>query len=61
MKLKDYIEKENLSLPKLASDIGIDHATLWRLINGKTASPRIETIAAIERITRGKVTFRDFV
>lgn len=61
MKLKSYLEKEKVSLTKFALDCGIDHATLWRLVHGMTKSPRLETVRAIEKITNGKVTFRDFV
>lgn len=48
--LVDWLERNGRTQTWLAEELGIAHAVLWRWIAGER-SPRIESCAAIERLT----------
>jgi hypothetical protein len=60
MKLKEYIYKKHIQAKFLAQDLNMSEATMYKLMNG-LADPRISTILAIEEITDGYVTVKDWV
>jgi transcriptional regulator with XRE-family HTH domain len=59
MKLRDYIDKHNLTLTDFAVQIGVGYYTLQRYLNG-TRYPGPCEFAAIYKVTHGKVQPNDF-
>lgn len=46
-KIKELIDKngyKNVSYRVLAEEMGIDHVSLWKMINGKEYNPSLATI-----------------
>lgn len=58
MKLKDYIEKNNLSVQKLSEATGIPHPTLLSYVHGKH-EVSLKNALKIEKATLGAVTCED--
>ena len=58
MKLKDYIQAEEISPNKFAKLSGIPQPTVWRIINDKNC-PSIGTAAKIQKAPSGKVRIED--
>ena len=58
MKLKDYIEKNGLSVQKFADSIGVDRTTVLRYFYGR--KPNEDTMLKIYKITNGKIQPNDF-
>jgi len=59
MKLDDWRMTRNLSLGALAETLGVSRMTLWRYCAGQSI-PRPEIMAAIQRLTEGRVGPADF-
>lgn len=59
MKLKTYLKKEGLTLREFAKKIGVTHAAIWKYSQG-TRTPSLKNLKIIEKVTKGKVTYRDF-
>jgi transcriptional regulator with XRE-family HTH domain len=59
MKLKDYIDKHDLSLTDFAAKIGVGYYTLQRYVAG-TRFPGPAEFAAIYKATNGTVQPNDF-
>ncbi len=53
MKLKEYLTKINQKPIPWARSNGLSEATVWRIYNGKRASPRVAML--ITRATKGQV------
>ncbi len=60
MKLKEYMDRENLTDQTMADLLKKERSVVTRYRNGDVTPP-IETIARIEEVTNGKVKFRDWV
>ena len=60
MKLADYITTYEENLNIFAIRIGVPQPTIWRIVNGKYM-PRANTIKAIVKGTKGKVTPEDLL
>ena len=59
MRLKDYIERNNLQVTKFAKCVGASHATIINVVNG--GEPRLSLALRIEEKTIGLVTCEDLV
>lgn len=59
MKLADYLETKNIKPAVFARKIGKHRSSVLRFCKG-TRKPDIETLEAIHRETKGKVTAKDF-
>lgn len=59
MRLSDYLTKHKLSDDTFAERIGVNRSTVSRL-RRTNQKPSEETLAAIVRVTNGKVTANDF-
>lgn len=59
MRLSDYLAKRKLSDEEFAAQIGVNRSTVSRL-RRTNQKPSGETLEAIVRATRGKVTANDF-
>ncbi|UNY40590.1 XRE family transcriptional regulator [Pararheinheimera phage vB_PsoM_KLER1-1] len=60
MKIADYIEEQRFKLFEVCEQLGVDHSTLWRWMNGKTP-PSKENLTKIMKWSDGKVTPNDFL
>jgi len=60
MKLVNYINKYEENLNLFAIRIGVPQPTIWRIVNNKYM-PRADTIKAIVKGTKGKVTPEDLL
>lgn len=58
MKLKTYMDKNNLSYRKFAQQLGIDHTSLFKYATGER-TPRLNVALKIEKATKGKVKCSD--
>lgn len=59
MRLSDYLTKHKLSEDQFAELIGVNRSTVNRL-KRTNQKPSEQTLAAIVRVTNGKVTANDF-
>lgn len=59
MRLKDYMDKNKISLRDFAEEIGVGYYTLQRYLAG-TRFPGPDEFTAIYKATRGKVQPNDF-
>lgn len=60
MTLKDYLKKEKLTYAAFAKKCGLERSSVFRIANGERGKNlRPETISAIIKATKGKVTERD--
>lgn len=59
MNLADFMKAENISDVELAAQVKRDRTNVLRWRTGKT-KPDFEALVAIEKISDGKVTARDF-
>jgi transcriptional regulator with XRE-family HTH domain len=59
MKLREYLAQEGITTSEFARRIGLSQPSVSRLMNGHRA-PSLDTILAIERVTKGKVKASDF-
>lgn len=59
MKLKDWLDKENISRENLAKDLNITVQAVGYYANGQKI-PRAETMQKIVAYTKGEVTANDF-
>jgi len=60
MQLRDYLEENGIIHRFFAHRVGANPQMLAEWLSGKV-SPRLETIDLIEKETKGKVTFRDWI
>ena len=60
MTLREYMEQQHLSFRKLASIMEMDAAQLARYASGKHL-PSLLTARKFHKITKGKVTYKDWV
>ena len=47
--VRELMERDNVSLPRLAELSGQEYATLWTLVNGNTLTPRPNVIMGLVR------------
>lgn len=59
MKLRDYLDREKLTITAFAGQVGVSHAAIVRYING-TRRPEWPVIDKIAEITKGDVRPDDF-
>lgn len=60
MDMRSYLAREGLTQIELAQALGWSKSTINRLVSG-ARRPTLRQAVALERITRGAVTPRDFV
>lgn len=60
MDLSSYLREADIKPTRFAEALGVPASTITRLLSGER-SPRLDTIAKIERATGGKVTANDFL
>ena len=60
MKLKDYLEKQQLSIQLFADLTGLSRGSVHHYIN-ETRVPSLETAYVISLVTRHKVTYSDLL
>jgi transcriptional regulator with XRE-family HTH domain len=58
MKLKEYLEEQNLTIREFAKLIGISLPSAYQYLKGQ-ARPQRTTMARIIEVTGGKVTYED--
>ena len=62
MTLKEYLKKEKLTYRAFSQKCGLDHTALFRIANGERGKNlREETIKAITKASKGKVTEEDLI
>ena len=59
MTLHDYLSNAGMTLSEFAERIGRSQSFVSRIRSGD-AAPSLETLQAIQRVTKGKVTPADF-
>lgn len=59
--LKLFLSERGMSQTEFASLIGVTPGRVWQFLNDPEASPRAITIAKIEEVTGGRITFSDWV
>lgn len=59
MTLREYLDKHRIKQKDMAARLEVSEPFLTRLLAG-TRKPSLQTLAAIDRETKGKVTVRDF-
>lgn len=59
MRLADFMRETGITIPQLAEDVGRDRSTVLRWKQGKV-KPDFDALVALEKISDGKVTARDF-
>jgi transcriptional regulator with XRE-family HTH domain len=59
MKLKDWLDKEGLTVSEFARLMGSPQPTVWRYVNGDRM-PEKEAMRKITELTKRKVDARDF-
>lgn len=59
MKLKEWLEENNISRWKFAHIIGVTPIVVYNIINGKNY-PRYEILIKIKKATDGQVTLGDY-
>lgn len=59
MKLKKFLDKENISIQQMATDLDLPYEYIRRYAN-ENKVPRSETMAKIVAYTKGEVTANDF-
>lgn len=57
--LAQWMEAEEISVPKLAHDVGRDRTRVLRWRDGK-GCPDIEALARLEELSGGRVTAKSF-
>lgn len=60
MTLAEWMTQHAKTPEALAEELGVHWATIYKW-RARTAFPRVAQLAALERITDGKVTARDFM
>ena len=60
MKLKDYLEKQQLSVQLFADICGLSRGAIHHYLN-ETRVPSLETAYVISLVTRHKVTYNDLL
>ena len=60
MRLADYLTKKKISQSELARRLGIKQSTISKWVLGKRR-PGWVVLARVEKLTRGRVTARDFM
>lgn len=60
MTLADWMARNGITAEALAPQVGVHWATIYKW-KAHRAFPRVAQLAAIERITDGAVTARDFM
>jgi transcriptional regulator with XRE-family HTH domain len=60
MKLRDYLEKEKITVQDFADKCGITRITIYNILN-KTHPPRKSSVKLIALATDGKVTLEDLI
>lgn len=60
MKLKEWLEKNNVSQQEFAEHLGKSKSAICRYLNG-SRTPNVETIVAISTITEEQVTVNDWM
>ena len=60
MTLAEWMTQNAKTPEALAEELGVHWATIYKW-RARTAFPRVAQLAALERITDGKVTARDFM
>jgi len=60
MKLKDYLNKYQISGTEFAKKIGVLPSAVSNWITDEDRKPSGENIAVIDEVTGGMVSFRDF-
>lgn len=59
MKLKNFLDKESISIQQMANDLELPYEYIRRYVN-ENKIPRPETMAKIVAYTKGEVTANDF-
>lgn len=59
MKLKNFLDKESISIQQMANDLELPYEYIRRYVN-ENKIPRPETMAKIAAYTKGEVTANDF-
>lgn len=59
MKLKKFLDKENISIQQMATDLDVPYEYIRRYAN-ENKVPRSEMMAKIVAYTKGEVTANDF-
>ncbi len=60
MKLRDYLNSQNLSISELARQLDYERAHISRVVNG-SQRPSPKLARAIEKMTNGKVTAKELL
>lgn len=60
MTLAQWMTENAMTPERLAAELGVHWATIYKW-RARTAFPRVAQLAALERVTEGKVTARDFM
>ena len=58
--LKDWLAEKGVAPADLAAELGVDHTTIWRLLN-KGSKPTVDLAVAIERRTNGRVPVETWI
>jgi len=61
MRLKEYLEKNNLSQNQFARLAHVSEAMVSRILNNPQYKPRINAIQRIVEFTNGDVEYQDFL
>ena len=61
MKIKEYMEKHNLSHRAFAKEVGVSDSTIFHFLSGRNKSLSTKTIEKIVEGTKGKITLRDLM
>lgn len=59
MKLSTYMQMANIKDAQLAEKVGRERSTVTRWRRGET-KPDFDAMMALEKVTEGAVTYRDF-
>ena len=57
--LRSYLQRQSLSVEKVASDLGVSVASVYRWLGGKTPQSRVVR-RAIDQYTNGQVSERSW-
>jgi predicted DNA-binding transcriptional regulator AlpA len=59
MKLKEFLDKENISIQMLMQHTKLSRNCIWKIITNQT-TPNFHTTEKLVKFSKGKITFKDY-